>query len=107
LWRGSNVDGPQSSLEDSETPWMYALVLSGLRGAVGATQTTATTSEPIVRVRVLTFSQTPHHSKVAVALLKVLFPLPDVAVDQFRVCCRAARTQDTARPYLSPLWLLS
>ena len=87
-------------------PWTCAFVLSGLGGAVGATQTKATTSEPIVRMRVLTFSQTPHHSKVAVALLKVPFPLPDVAVDQFRVRCRAA-TQDTACPYLSPLWLLS
>jgi hypothetical protein len=89
--RGSDADSAlsESLLEDSENPWTCALVLSGLDRAVGAhTQTTATTSEPVVRGRVPASSQTPHYSKVGVALLKVPFPLPDFAVEQFRVRAR-------------------
>jgi hypothetical protein len=38
----------------------------------------------MVRVKVGTLSQTPHHPKV-VAMLKVPFPLPDVEVDMLVV----------------------
>jgi len=50
-----------------------------------------------VRVRVATFSPTPHHPKV-VALLKVPFPLPDIIVDQMQVCRRTVTAQGIARP---------
>jgi hypothetical protein len=50
-----------------------------------------------VRVRVATFSPTPHHPKV-VALLKVPFPLPDVIVDRLQVHRRSVSPQGIARP---------
>jgi len=75
--RGSDADSASSEslLEDSENPWTCALVLSGPGPRSSAhTRTTATTSEPVVRGRVSASSQTPHCSKVGVALLKVAFP---------------------------------
>jgi hypothetical protein len=93
-------------LEDSENPWTCALVLSGLDRAVGAahTQTTAATSEPVVRGRVSASSQTPHCSKVGVALLnsKVPFSLPDFAVDQFRVREQAGYRGPVPVPTVAP-----
>ena len=91
--RGDNDDGDDSDPEDSETPWTCTLVLSrlGTSGAAGDD------SESVVRVRVATFSPTPHHPKV-VALLKVPFPLPDVVVDRLQVRRRAVSPQGIARP---------
>jgi len=83
-------DGAESDPEDSETPWTCMLILSRV-GVDGAAD-----GEPI-RVRVATFSPTPHHPKV-VALLKVPFPLPDIIVDQMQVCRRAVSAQGIARP---------
>ena len=50
-----------------------------------------------VRVRVATFSPTPHRPKI-VALLKMPFPLPDIIVDRMQVCRRAVSAQGIARP---------
>ncbi|KAI0032130.1 hypothetical protein K488DRAFT_86164 [Vararia minispora EC-137] len=80
-------DGDESDPEDSETPWTCTLVLRRL-GAAGP--------EP-VRLKVATFSPTPHHPKV-VALLKVPFPLPDVVVDRLLVHRRVVSPQGLARP---------
>lgn len=100
-------DGDESDPEDSETPWTCTLVLSrvgeGGGGAVSPTTAAVTaaaadgTSSNHTRVRVATFSPTPHHPKV-VALLKVPFPLPDIVVDQLQVCRRAVSPQGIARP---------
>jgi len=99
-------DGDESEPEDSETPWTCTLVLSrvgeGGGGAVSpASAATAAaadgTSSNYTRVRVATFSPTPHHPKV-VALLKVPFPLPDIIVDRLQVCRRAVSPQGIARP---------
>jgi hypothetical protein len=104
----ADSDSSESLLEDSENHWMCqcALVLSGLDRAVGAahTQTTATTSEPVVRGRVSASSQTPHCSKVGVALLKskVPFLLPDFAVDQFRVREHAGYRGPVPVPTVAP-----
>jgi hypothetical protein len=105
--RGSDADSASSEslLEDSENPWTCALVLSGLDRAVGAAHTRRQRQLPASLSCVGASrhsSQTPHYSKVGVALLKVPFPLPDFAVDQFRVRCRAASTQDIACRCLSP-----
>jgi hypothetical protein len=100
-------DGDESEPEDSETPWTCTLVLSrvgeGGGGAVSPTTAAAVaaaadgTSSNHTRVRVATFSPTPHHPKV-VALLKVPFPLPDIIVDRLQVCRRAVSPQGIARP---------
>ena len=102
-------DGDESEPEDSETPWTCTLVLSrvgdGSGGAVSPTSAAATAaaaaadgaSSNHTRVRVATFSPTPHHPKV-VALLKVPFPLPDIIVDRLQVCRRAVSPQGIARP---------
>ena len=100
-------DGDDSEPEDSETPWTCTLVLSrvGERGTGAVSPATAaasaaasdTTSSNHTRVRVGTFSPTPHHPKV-VALLKVPFPLPDIIVDRQQVCRRAVSPQGIARP---------
>ena len=100
-------DGDESEPEDSETPWTCTLVLSrvgeGGAGAVSPATAAATAaaadgiSSNHTRVRVATFSPTPHHPKV-VALLKVPFPLPDIIVDQVQVCRRAVSPQGIARP---------
>jgi hypothetical protein len=82
------MTGSRGCWEDSEDPWMCTLVLSRLRGAAGVHADSGNYSEPVVRVHVPTFSRTACHSKVGVALLKVPLPLPDVAVDQFRVSMR-------------------
>jgi hypothetical protein len=79
--------GDESDPEDSETPWTCTVVISRL-GSSG---------DSAVRVRVATFSPTPHHPKV-VALLKVPFPLPDIIVDRLQVCRRAVNAQGIARP---------
>ena len=100
-------DGDESEPEDSETPWTCTLVLSrvgeGGGGAMSPASAAATaaatdgTSSNHTRVRVATFSPTPHHPKV-VALLKVPFPLPDIIVDRLQVCRRAVSPQGIARP---------
>lgn len=100
-------DGDESEPEDSETPWTCTLVLSrvGERGAGAVSPATAAavaaaadgTSSNHTRVRVATFSPTPHHPKV-VALLKVPFPLPDIIVDRLQVCRRTVSPQGVARP---------
>ncbi|KAH9977008.1 hypothetical protein BJV74DRAFT_888542 [Russula compacta] len=87
-------DGDESDPEDSETPWTCTLVLSRRPGGAGGTSGSA---DGLVRVRVATFSPTPHHPKV-VALLKVPFPLPDIVVDRLQVCRRAVTAQGIARP---------
>jgi len=91
-------DGAESEPEDSETPWTCTLILSrvGVDGALDGNGSGGSGSEP-VRVRVATFSPTPHHPKV-VALLKVPFPLPDIIVDRLQVCRRAVTAQGIARP---------
>jgi hypothetical protein len=91
--RRDNDDGDESDPEDSETPWTCTLVLSRFGGGRAA----GDGSESAVRVRVATFSPTPHHPKV-VALLKVPFPLPDVVVDRLQVRRRAVSPQGIARP---------
>ena len=93
--RGDNDDGEESEPEDSETPWTCTLVLSRLGGA--GSPGGGGDSESVVRVRVATFSPTPHHPKV-VALLKVPFPLPDVIVDRLQVRRRSVSPQGIARP---------
>ncbi|KAH9053831.1 hypothetical protein EDB87DRAFT_1568934, partial [Lactarius vividus] len=95
--------GDLSDPEDSETPWTCTLVVS----RVGSSSALPARGSPdgsggsdgaaTVRVRVATFSPTPHHPKV-VALLKVPFPLPDIIVDQMQVCRRAVSAQGIARP---------
>lgn len=100
-------DGDESEPEDSETPWTCTLVLSrvgeGGGGAVSPATAAAVASaadgasSKYTRVRVATFSPTPHHPKV-VALLKVPFPLPDIIVDRLQVCRRAVSPQGIARP---------
>ncbi|KAH9057629.1 hypothetical protein EDB87DRAFT_1779313 [Lactarius vividus] len=102
--RGRGDDtGELSDPEDSETPWTCTLVVS----RVGSSSALPARGSPdgsggsdgaaTVRVRVATFSPTPHHPKV-VALLKVPFPLPDIIVDQMQVCRRAVSAQGIARP---------
>lgn len=100
--RGDDA-GDMSDPEDSETPWTCTLVVSRL-GSSGATALpspgspdSAGSDDATVRVRVATFSPTPHHPKV-VALLKVPFPLPDIIVDRMQVCRRAVSAQGIARP---------
>jgi hypothetical protein len=97
--RGDGDDGDESEPEDSETPWTCTLVLSRLggTGSLGGGANGSNDSESVVRVRVATFSPTPHHPKV-VALLKVPFPLPDVVVDQLQVRRRSVSPQGIARP---------
>jgi hypothetical protein len=100
-------DDDESEPEDSETPWTCTLVLSrvgeGGGGAVSPATAaamaagTADGTSNSTRVRVATFSPTPHHPKV-VALLKVPFPLPDIIVDRVQVCRRAVSPQGIARP---------
>lgn len=99
--RGDDA-GDMSDPEDSETPWTCTLVVS--RVGSGATALPSPVSpdsggsdDATVRVRVATFSPTPHHPKV-VALLKVPFPLPDIIVDRMQVCRRAVSAQGIARP---------
>jgi len=96
--------GDVSDPEDSETPWTCTLVVS--RSGGGASAALPSPSSPdgsggsddaTVRVRVATFSPTPHHPKV-VALLKVPFPLPDISVDRMQVCRRSVSAQGIARP---------
>ena len=96
----------ESEPEDSETPWTCTLVISRLGGSSPAGANNNNNSgggggggggDSVVRVRVATFSPTPHHPKV-VALLKVPFPLPDIIVDQLQVCRRAVNAQGIARP---------
>ncbi|KAI0262714.1 hypothetical protein BC834DRAFT_1027892 [Gloeopeniophorella convolvens] len=82
-------EGEESEPEDSETPWTCTLVVRRLGGGGDGAET--------VRVRVATFSPTPHHPKV-VALLKVPFPLPDIVVDRMQVRRRAVSAQGIARP---------
>jgi hypothetical protein len=65
--------------------------------AAAAAAAEGTSSSNSTRVRVATFSPTPHHPKV-VALLKVPFPLPDIIVDRVQVCRRAVSAQGIARP---------
>ena len=100
--RGDDA-GDMSDPEDSETPWTCTLVVSrlGSSGAIAlpspGSPDSAGSDDATVRVRVATFSPTPHHPKV-VALLKVPFPLPDIIVDRMQVCRRAVNAQGIARP---------
>ena len=91
--------GSRGCREDSEEPWKCTIVLSRLRSAAGVHADSGNYSEPVVRVRVPTFSQTARRSKVDVALLKVPFPLPDVAVGQFRVSMRDITCQCLFLPW--------
>ncbi|KAH9057112.1 hypothetical protein EDB83DRAFT_2224955 [Lactarius deliciosus] len=102
--RGRGDDtGDLSDPEDSETPWTCTLVVSrvGSSGALPARGSPdgsgGSDGAATVRVRVATFSPTPHHPKV-VALLKVPFPLPDIIIDRMQVCRRAVSAQGIARP---------
>ena len=102
--RGRGDDaGDLSDPEDSETPWTCTLVVSRLGNSSGALSARGSpdgsggSDGATVRVRVATFSPTPHHPKV-VALLKVPFPLPDIIVDRMQVCRRAVSAQGIARP---------
>jgi hypothetical protein len=104
--RGEEDDGDESEPEDSETPWNCTLILSrvGVEGggsmspaAAAAAAAADGPSSHYTRVRVATFSPTPHHPKV-VALLKVPFPLPDIIVDRLQVCRRTVSAQGIARP---------
>ncbi|KAI0248946.1 hypothetical protein BJV78DRAFT_1347961 [Lactifluus subvellereus] len=101
--RGDDEGGDESDPEDSETPWTCTLIISRLGGTgTGTSPPSANNngtgdSSSVVRVRVATFSPTPHHPKV-VALLKVPFPLPDIIVDRLQVCRRAVNAQGIARP---------
>ncbi|KAI0293670.1 hypothetical protein B0F90DRAFT_1761833 [Multifurca ochricompacta] len=92
-------DGDESDPEDSETPWTCTLVISrlgfGVDGGGGGSADGG--GDSAVRVRVATFSPTPHHPKV-VALLKVPFPLPDIIIDRMQVCRRTVSAQGIARP---------
>jgi hypothetical protein len=96
--------GDVSDPEDSETPWTCTLVVSRVGGGAsaslpspGSPDGNGGSDDATVRVRVATFSPTPHHPKV-VALLKVPFPLPDIFVDRMQVCRRTVSAQGIARP---------
>ena len=99
----SDDTGDMSDPEDSETPWTCTLVVSrhgsgdGALPVRGSPDGSKDSGSATVRVRVATFSPTPHHPKV-VALLKVPFPLPDIIVDRMQVCRRAVSPQGIARP---------
>jgi hypothetical protein len=104
--RGEEDDGDDSDPEDSETPWTCTLVLSRVGEDGGGAMSPAAAAAAAAadgissngtRVRVATFSPTPHHPKV-VALLKVPFPLPDIVVDRLQVCRRTVSAQGIARP---------
>ena len=73
--------------------WKFTLVLSRLSGD----------SESVVRVRVATFSPTPHHPKVIV-LPEVPFLLLEVVVDRLQVCRHAVSTGGTI---VCPSWNLN
>lgn len=85
-------EGNESDPEDSETPWTCTLCVRRLFPS-----TTSVESEPKIKVKVATLSPTPHHPKV-VSLLKIPFPLPDIAVDTMEVRKRAVTPQGIARP---------
>ena len=101
--RRDDDGGDESEPEDSETPWTCTVVISRLGGNSvvstngGSSGGGGGGNSSAVRVRVATFSPTPHHPKV-VALLKVPFPLPDIIVDRLQVCRRAVNAQGIARP---------
>lgn len=98
--RGDDA-GDMSDPEDSETPWTCTLVVSRLGSSAlparASPDGSGGSDGATVRVRVATFSPTPHHPKV-VALLKVPFPLPDIIVDRMQVCRRTVSAQGIARP---------
>ncbi|KAH9966366.1 hypothetical protein BGW80DRAFT_1462344 [Lactifluus volemus] len=95
---GRDDDGGDES--DSETPGACTVVLYRL-GGVGAASANGGSSggggsgSSAVRVRIATFSPTPHYSEV-VTLLKVPFPLSDIIVDRLQVCRRAVNAQGIA-----------
>ncbi|KAI0062966.1 hypothetical protein BV25DRAFT_1899655 [Artomyces pyxidatus] len=103
--RGEYDDGDESDPEDSETPWTCTLVVRRLAGTAGLRRASSVHGElpiaagepPAIRLKVATFSPTPHHPKV-VSLLKIPFPLPDIAIDQLIVRRRAVTPQGIARP---------
>jgi hypothetical protein len=105
-------EGEETDPEDSETPWTCTLKVRRLvpfsAGSIsprtptpGTPYTGLTTvdagqfqpqqveSQTVIRLKVGTLSQTPHHPKL-VGLLKVPFPLPDVEVDALVVRKRVA-----------------
>ncbi|VDB92214.1 unnamed protein product [Peniophora sp. CBMAI 1063] len=111
--RGGDDDGEESDPEDSETPWTCTMIvrrvaaaLPGGGGPYAAHSPTQSVEshqahQQLVRVKIATFSPTPHHPKV-VALLKVPFPLPDVIVDQMNIQRRVVTPQGLARPSYDP-----
>jgi hypothetical protein len=106
-------DGEESDAEDSETPWVCTLkirrlVAGGMGVSSGGGPTEASLLSPpntsasangslenvdaqekeqVIRLKVGTLSQTPHHPKV-VAMLKIPFPLPDVEVERMEIVPR-------------------
>jgi hypothetical protein len=73
-------DGEESDPEDSETPWTCTLKVRRVGVSAGGAAGGPAEEPAMLRVKVGTISQTPHHPKV-VAMLKVPYPLPDVAVE--------------------------
>jgi len=79
---GNNDNGTGTrASQRTRRRWKCPLVLSRLSGD----------SESVVRVRVATFSPTPHHPKVIV-LPEVPFPLLEAVVDRLQVCRHAVST---------------
>ncbi|KIM82445.1 hypothetical protein PILCRDRAFT_820293 [Piloderma croceum F 1598] len=83
-------DGNDSDSEDSETAWICTLLV---QHATHATEPVNVSYEPqidrgkMIRLKVATLSPTPHHPKV-ISMMKVIFPLPDIAVDKIEVLPR-------------------
>ncbi|EAU87827.1 hypothetical protein CC1G_09446 [Coprinopsis cinerea okayama7 len=101
----------ESDAEDSETPWVCTLKIRRVApGGVGVSAgdglgllspspggegtenggvsgLPVQEKEQILRLKVGTLSQTPHHPKV-VAMLKIPFPLPDVEVERMEIVPR-------------------
>ncbi|TFK96886.1 hypothetical protein BDV98DRAFT_575372 [Pterulicium gracile] len=88
-WQGDD-SGNESDPEDSETPWTCTLKVRRVQPKSSSKRPPATTADSsskdskdkdaVLRIKVGTLSPTPHHPKV-VSMLKVPFPLPDIAVD--------------------------
>ncbi|KAI0312637.1 hypothetical protein OF83DRAFT_1145039, partial [Amylostereum chailletii] len=107
---GMEDSGDESDPEDSERPWTCMLVIRRVSSpGVGADARLEDMASPtdghmpqtLIRMKVATFSPTPHHPKV-VSLLKVPFPLPDIVVDQMIVHRRVVTPQGLARPSYDP-----
>jgi hypothetical protein len=93
-------DGNDSDPEDSETPWICKLLV---QHAMHATEPVNVSYEPqidpkgeMIRLKVATLSPTPHHPKV-VSMIKVVSPLPDIAVDKIEILPRELTPSGIAR----------